>query len=185
MNPSDLGMLQARLRRLECRLVILAVAWILTLAALALLGPWTPRAVSQSQVVRATALEIVDRAGRIGATLDSVNRKPSLWLYGEDGGRRAGLTVGPGGTPELVLVDMQGTPRISLRVGAERAAEIRVADSRGHTRLGVWVDYNDEPGIWMLDELTRPRIGLKVLSGGVPRLWIFDQTTGRVTFTAP
>lgn len=185
MNASDVQAPQARLERLERRLALMTAAWILTAAALVLLGPWTPRAATQPQVVRTTAVEIVDGSGRIRATLDAVNQKPSLWMYGDDGRRRAGLVVGTGGAPELLLADAQGRPRIALRTGFERAAEIRIADSRGRPRIGLWIGYDDEPGIWLLDELARPRIGMKVLTGGVPRLWLFEESTGRLMFTAP
>ncbi len=184
MNASEVQALRARLQQLERRLAVLSAAWILTVVGVLLLGPWTPRAATQPQVVRTTGIEIVDGSGRVRATLDAVNRKPSLWLYGDDGRRRAGLVVGTGDAPELVLADAQGRPRINLRTGFERAAEIRITDSRGRPRIGVWIGYDDEPGIWLLDELARPRIGMKVLTGGVPRLWLFE-STGRLMFTAP
>lgn len=177
--------LQARLLRLERRLIALSGVWILTLILALLWGPWTARAGTQPQIIRTPALEITDAGGRTRATLDAINSKPSLWLYGDDGRRRVGLTVSTGSVPELALLDQQGRPRISLRVGFERAAEIRIADSHGRPRLGLWIGYDDEPGVWLLDELARPRIGMKVLTGGVPRLWLFDESTGRVMFSAP
>jgi len=185
MGTSEEQALRARLLRLEQRLVMFSVIWVFTLVVILLMGPWVPRAATQPQVIRTSALEIVDAGGRVRATLDAVNSKPSLWLYGGDSRRRAGLTVGTGGAPEFVLVDPQGRPRISLRVGFERAAEIRIADGRGRPRLGLWIGYDDEPGIWLLDELARPRIGMKVLTGGIPRLWLFEESTGRVMFSAP
>jgi hypothetical protein len=96
-----------------------------------------PGAATQPQVIRTRAIEIVDAEGRIRGTLDGVNRRPSLWLYGDDGRWRAGLGVGIGGVPELVLTDIEGRPRLSLRAGAEKAAESRIADAEGHTRLGL------------------------------------------------
>jgi len=185
MGITEEQALRARLLRLERWLVLLAGFAALPFVLALLWGPWTARAATQSQLVRTPALEIVDAAGRIRATLDAVNGKPSLWLYGDDGGRRAGLTVGTGGVPELALLDPQGRQRILLRVGFERAAEIRIADGRGRPRLGLWVGYDDAPGVWLFDDLARPRIGMKVLAGGVPRLWLFEESTGRVTFTAP
>ncbi len=185
MSAFEAQVLQARLERLEARVVLNTAGWILTIAALVLFGPWTPRAATQPQVIRTPALEIVDARGQVRATLDSVNRKPSLWLYGDDGRRRAGFIVGTGSTPELVLADAEGRPRINLRAGLERAAEIRITDSRGHTRIGLWIGYDDEPGIWLFDELTRPGIGMKVLTGGIPRLWMFEESTGKLSFTAP
>ncbi len=185
MIASEMQALRAHLERLEIRLALMTAGWILTVVALVLLGPWTPRAASQPPVIRTTGIEIVDSSGRVRATLDAVNQKPSLWMYGDDGRRRAGLVVGTGGAPELLLADTQGRPRISLRTGFERASEIRITDSRGRPRIGLWIGYDDEPGIWLLDELARPRIGMKVLTGGVPRLWLFEESTGRLVFTAP
>ncbi len=185
MSPLEEHAVQARLLRLERKLAMMSVIWIFTMVFALLLGPWTPRAATQPQVVRTSALEIVDAGGRVRATLDAVNSKPSLWLYGNDGRGRAGLTVGTSGAPELTLVDAQGRPRLSLRVGFEHAAEIRIADGRGRPRLGLWIGYDDAPGIWLLDELARPRIGMKVLTGGVPRLWLFEESTGRLMFSAP
>lgn len=185
MEGSDAQALRRRLLRLERRLTGVTVVWFLTIVAGLLFGPWTPHGATQPQVVRTSAVEILDRDGRIRATLDAVNRRPSLWLYGDDGRRRAGLIVGVGGAPEFVLADTQGRPRLSLRAGFERAAEIRLADGQGHTRLGLWIGYDDEPGIWLLDELSRPGIGMKLLTGGVPRLWLYENATGRIIFTAP
>jgi hypothetical protein len=185
MDASEERALRARLLRLERRLVLCLALWVFTLLVVLLMGPWIPHAATQPQVVRTSGLEIVDAGGRVRATLDAVNSRPSLWLYGDDGRRRAGLTVGTGSAPEFALLDPQGRPRISLRVGFERAAEIRIADSRGRPRLGLSIGYDDEPGVWLLDELTRPRIGMKVLAGGIPRLWLFEESTGRVMFSAP
>jgi hypothetical protein len=185
MSASEAQALRARLARLEARVVLITAGWILTIAALVLFGPLTPRAATQPQVIRTPALEIVDARGQVRATLDSVNRKPSLWLYGDDGRRRAGLIVGTGSVPELVLADAEGRPRITLGAGLERAAEIRITDSRGRPRIGLWIGYDDEPGIWLFDELARPRIGMKVLTGGIPRLWMFKESTGQLSFTAP
>lgn len=185
MDALEEQTLWTRLRRLEWRLRVMELVWILTVLLAVLFGPWTPRAATQPQLVRTASLEIIDAMGRIRATLDAVNSKPSLWLYGDDGRRRAGLGVGSGNAPEFLLADNQGRPRISLRAGYERAAEIRISDARGHTRLGLWIGYDEEPGIWLLDELGRPCIGMKGLTGGVPRLWLFEQCTGRVTFSAP
>src|SRR3989442_12635855 len=143
MGTSEEQALRARLLRLEQRLVMFSVIWVFTLVVVLLVGPWLPRAATQPQVIRTPALEIVDAGGRVRATLDAVNGKPSLWLYGGDGGRRAGLTVGTGGAPEFALVDPQGRPRISLRVGFERAAESRLAVGRGRPRLGLCIGHND------------------------------------------
>lgn len=185
MNASEAQALRARLERLEARMVFTTAGWILTFAALVLFGPWEPHAATQPQVVRTPALEIVDARGQVRATLDSAGRKPSLWFYGDDGRRRAGLIVGPGNVPELVLADAEGRPRIDLRGGLERAAEVRITDSHGRPRIALSIGYDDEPGIWLLDELARPKIGMKVLTGGTPRLWMFEEATGRLIFTAP
>ncbi len=185
MEVSDVEALRRQLLRLERRLTGTTVLCVLMIVGGLLLGPWTPQGATQPQVVRTSAVEILDRDGRIRATLDAVNRRPSLWLYGDDGRRRAGLVVGVGGAPEFVLADTQGRPRLSLRAGFDRAAEVRLADGSGHTRLGMWIGYDDEPGIWFLDELSRPGIGMKLLSGGVPRVWLYENATGRIIFTAP
>jgi len=163
----------------------MTVVCVAAVIALVLSRPWTPQAASQPPLMRTSSLEITDSSGRVRATLDAVNRKPSLWLFGSDGRRRAGLVVGTGDVPELILTDAQGRARISLRTGFERAAEVRITDSRGRPRIGLWIGYDDEPGIWLLDELARPRIGMKVLTGGIPRLWLFEESTGRLMFTAP
>src|SRR2546422_9011164 len=134
MGTSEEQALRARLLRLEQRLVMFSVIWVFTLVVVLLVGPWLPRAATQPQVIRTPALEIVDAGGRVRATLDAVNSKPSLGLFGGDGRRRGGLTVGIGGAPEFALVDPQGRPRISLRVGFERAAEIRITDGRSEER---------------------------------------------------
>lgn len=185
MDASDAQILRIQLLRLERRVAVLWAAWSLTMVLVLLFGPRAPGAASQPQVIRTRAIELVDAEGRIRGTLDVVNRRPSLWLYGDDGRRRAGLGVGIGGVSEFMLADREGRSRLSLRAGAEKAAEIRIADAEGRTRLGLWVGYDDAPGIWLLDELARPRIGMKVLSGGIARLWLLEESTGRVLFTAP
>src|SRR2546430_3924806 len=184
MGTSEEQALRARLLRLERWLVLLTGFAALTFVLAVLWRPWTARAAAQPQIIRTPALEIVDAGGRTRATLDAVNGKPSLWLYGDDGGRRVGLTVGTGSAPELTLLDSQGRPRISLRVGFERAAEIRIADGRGRPRLGLWVGYDDAPGVWLVDHPARPRIRVEVLAGGVPRVWLVEGAPGRGTVPA-
>src|SRR3989475_8388568 len=137
MGTSEEQALRARLLRLEQRLVMFSVIWVFTLAVLLLMGRWGTRAATQPQVIRTSALEIVDAGGRVRATLDAVNSKPSLWLYGGDSRRRAGLTVGTAGAPEFVLVAPQGRPRISLRVGLARDTEIRIAAGRSRPGFGL------------------------------------------------
>src|SRR3989442_10530109 len=156
MGITEEQALRARLLRLERWLVLLAGFAALPFVLALLWGPWTARAATQSQLVRTPALEIVDAGGRIRATLDAVNGKPSLWLYGDDGGRRAGLTVGTGGVPELALLDPQGRQRILLRVGFERAAGIRIAGGPGPPRVGPWGGRRDAPRGGLFDEPGRP-----------------------------
>src|SRR5438876_9352401 len=100
MGITEEQALRARLLRLERWLVLLAGFAALPFVLALPWGPWTARAATQSQLVRTPALEIVDARGRTRATLDAVNGKASLWLYGDAGRRRAGLTVGSGGAAE-------------------------------------------------------------------------------------
>jgi hypothetical protein len=184
VEHTEMERLQRRLAGVERRLYLVLVGWVVSVVVLALGGLAAP-ASSQPQVVRTSAVEIVDATGRVRMTLDAVNRRPSLWLYDSAGLRRIGFTVGIHGTADAVLNDANGRPRIALRVGYERAADVRLIDSLGRPRIAQSVGYDDAAGLWMFDRLARPRIGLKVFAGGIPGLWLFENPSGHILFSAP
>lgn len=181
----DAELVQRRIAQLEGRVTWILVVLAAGIIASLLAGPSVRSAASQSQILRTSAVEIVDTAGRVRIALDAVNNKPGIWLYDSAGQRRIGLTVGAYGNADVLVNDATGNTRIALRVGYDRAAEVRLADSLGRQRIGATVGYDDAPGLWMFDQLTRPRIGMKVFTNGTPGFWLFENPSGKVLFSAP
>ncbi len=162
MHQAGLEEVQARLQRMERRLQVVQLGWVLSMVALGVLSIGARQVSSQPVVVRARAVEVVDESGHTRIGLDV----------------RYGIAL-------LRMADPTGRSRVELAVFPDGLPGVQLADAAGRARIRLSVSTAGEPELWLLDRLERPRIGLKVLSTGVPRIWLFDPATGQVSFQAP
>jgi hypothetical protein len=164
MEQPNYEALRTRLHAVEGRLRFVVVAWLLSVVVVMLFGVGVQRAASQSDVLRARRIEVVDSTGRprIVLALSPQDGSPGLVLLNEAGRIRVSLALLPGGASGLVLSDGAGRERISLSVLPSGASGLALLDAAGGTRAMFTL----------------------LPSDGSPGLVLFD-AAGRVLFRAP
>jgi len=127
MERQESELLLARVERLERRLRVAVVGWVVSIATVVVLGV-AVQAISQPEVLRARRIEVVDTAGRA----------------------RIVLGVLPDGSLGLGLWDAAGRPRIGLGVAPDRSPALGLSDAAGRPRIGLVVLPDGSPvlGLW-------------------------------------
>lgn len=133
MEHLEFAVLQARVERLERRMRVVVAGWVVSAVVFVLLGVAVQQAVSQSEVVRARRIEVVDEAGRT----------------------RALLAARPGdGAPALHFLDATGRLRIAL-VTVEGSTGLSLYDAEGRTRIVLAILPDAPPGLRLWDAAGR------------------------------
>ncbi len=126
-------MLRVRVHRLERRLQALWLGIVLAVLALFVLSLGIKYAESQSEVLRAREVNIVDSKGRTAITLTTrlPGDTPGIVLYDDAGKRRITMTLLPGFGLTMALADPEGNDRITLSV-LPSGPSLRLQDARGN-----------------------------------------------------
>jgi hypothetical protein len=153
MEPAELGAFEARLVRMERRLRVTTTGWAITLIVIAVLGLFSSRASSQSESVRARALEVIDAAGVVRVALSVQPEGIAEIALSDAGGRgRMWLHVRPDGTPSVVLADNAGRGRIWLASYGDRTSGLLMADGQGRGRAWLGTNVAGPSGLVLIDE---------------------------------
>lgn len=206
MASQEFDAIHARLEKLERRLRVTLVGWVLSLVVLVLLGATAQRAISQPTVLRARSLEIVDQTGQARIVL-SVDRIPGrsdvrpgvsgIWLLDAAGKPRARLSSADDGSFSLsfsdparpqfstlsldgfILSDTTGKGRIQLIPDG-----LSLWDTGRRMRILLAIDADGGAGLTLFDGAGKPRAALDVEQGGSPGLTLFDGV-GQTVFKTP
>jgi len=162
MEQQEFEALRKRLDRVERRLRVAVVGWVVSIATVVVLGVAVQQAVSQPEVLRARSFEVVDAAGRV----------------------RIALAVGRDGSSGLGLYDVAGRVRGVLSVLPDGSPGLGLYDAAGQARIGLGLLPDESPWLSLLDAAERERIALDVFPDGSPMLTLKD-AAGRVLFRAP
>jgi hypothetical protein len=128
----EFEILRARLQRLERRVLVVTLGWVLSVATFVLLGVAVQQAVSQPEVLRARRIEVVDAAGRLRILLGVLpDGTPMLGLSDAARRLRIGLAVHPNGLAQLTLGDAAGRTRISLALLLDGTPSLFLQDAAG------------------------------------------------------
>ena len=107
----------------------------------------------RARAAEAAEFRLVDKAGRVRATLAMTRSGPRLAMMHDDGAVGLELTLAPDG-PSLRLADEDGQTRLFL--GATRdAARIGLADGTGKQRLYIGVGQRGKPTVSVYDARQR------------------------------
>ncbi len=207
MNRDELEVFRARLEKVECRLRIAVVGWVVSVVALVLLAAGVQHATSQPTALRVRSLEVVDEHGlaRIAMSVDrvpgEVEVRPGVsgvWLLDTAGRPLAVLRAVPTGFSSLsfhdparpsqigalsldglILSDQMGTGRVQLSFDG-----LGLWDSERRMRMLLAIDSDNGVGLTFFDPAGRLRNALDVDHHGKPALTLFDGA-GQRLFRAP
>ncbi len=165
MDRMELQALQTRLQRVEQRLRVAYLGWLISIVVIGVLGLGVQQASSQSpplsDVLKVRGIEVVDTAGTV----------------------RIGLTVSQDGTSEVMLSEAGGKPRMWLTVRPDGTPGLIVADSMGKGRIWLTAYPDRSSGLILSDASGKGRIWIGALSDGTSNLVLVDPA-GRVIFQA-
>ncbi len=154
----EVEILRVRVERLERWMRIVVVGSVLSVAVFMLLGVAAQQTVSQSEVLRARRIEVVDTTGRprMVLALSPQDGSPALVMLNAAGRTRVSLAILPRGASGLVVSDAAGRERISLSSVPSGGAGLALLNVTGGTRAmfttlpsgpPVLVLYNAEGGV--------------------------------------
>lgn len=161
MERQEFEVLRTRVQRLERRMRVAVAGWVVSVVVVVLLGVAVQQAVSQTEVLRARRIEVVDAAGR----------------------RRIILEVLPDGTSGLSLWDAAGQARIALTVLPDGPPSVGLGDGV-LSRILLTVLPDGTPGLSLRAAAGRTGISLSLLPDGSP-LFSLQDAAGRTLFRAP
>lgn len=159
-----------RLQRVEHRLRVVSLGWLMSIVVFGVLAIGVQLAVSQQpglqqvppqDVLRARAFEITDAQGNV----------------------RIGLTVTPEGIAEIALSESNGRGRMWLTVRPDGIPSVTLADSMGKGRIWFTAYPDRSSGMILSDPTGKGRIWLGASSDGSSNLLLLD-SVGRVVFQA-
>ena len=183
----DLEQRLARLERANRRMKRLGTVVLVVAAAVLLSGAAQGKELQHLEV---GSLALMDKAGKVRATLAEEDGAVALAFYGRDGRRRAVLSMHADGSPGLLLYDKNGKPRAVLSV-FENSAALLLFDKDGKTRATLGVDADGrEVGLRLYDKAAEPRAVLGATTTGAKTrtaesaLTLFD-AKGEVIWQAP
>ncbi len=207
MERHELDVVRTRLEKVENRLRMTLVGWVVSLIALVLLGAAVQHATSQPLVLRARSLEVVDEQG-LARIILSADRVPGqsearpgvsgIWLLDASGRHLATLNSAPNGFSSLSFRD----PTRPLQFGTLTLEGLMLSDGKGTGRvqlssdgLSLWdtgrrmrilLALQADRGVTLtfFDPVGNLRTALDVDHHGRPGLTLFDGA-GRRVFGAP
>ncbi|MGQ0548353.1 MAG: hypothetical protein ACT4PY_01620 [Armatimonadota bacterium] len=167
----EMEAMYARLQRVEHRLRVVSLGWLMSIVVFGVLaigvqlaisqqpGTWQP--VIPQDVVRARSIEVVDGAGSV----------------------RISLNVSPEGIAEIALTESMGKGRMWLTVRPDGISSMTLADSMGKGRIWMTAYSDRSSGLILSDPSGKGRIWLGASSDGSSNLLLLD-SGGRVVFQA-
>jgi len=169
----EVELLRSRVDKLEQRVRMVVMGWVLGVTVFLLLGVAVRQAISQPEVLRARRIEVVDAAGRA----------------------RISLLVAPDGNYAQFLLQGAAGESIGLAVFADRTLSLSLADAT-RVRLQLALHrFPDGSGLTLYDAAGEKRIVLALSNlrqtlppykfvNGPPSLMLYD-AAGRLRFEAP
>ena len=162
MDRTELHALQIRLQRVEQRLRVAYLGWLISFVVIGVLGLGVQQATSQVpfqlDVLRTRGVEVVDAAGNVRIALNvSAEGTSDFVLSGSDGKARMWLSVRADGIPSMVLADAMGRGRIWLTAYPDRSSGIILSDTAGKGRIWIGAMSDGTSGLVLVDSSGRVR----------------------------
>src|SRR5438132_9879954 len=99
------------------------------------------------QIVTAEQFRLVDKVGKLRATLGLEDGEPCLSLYDEQEELRLRVGMGDDREPGVVLYDKAGMVRATLGLGEEGNPGVNLLDKNENIRAVLSLGSNGEPGL--------------------------------------
>lgn len=139
---------------------------------------WAQKTCEPAPVIRAERFEVVDKDGKLRATLGTGAAGASglvlpdgLVLTDKNGQPRASLGLAADdGAPGLMLYDPGLRYRVALDVAPDGAPALALASKEGRTRAELILPTEGGPGLVLYDPGLHPRVTLDVSPDGAPSL---------------
>lgn len=168
----EMEAMYARLQRVEHRLRVVSLAWLMSIVVFGVLAIGVQLAMSQQpgalqplpaqdSVIRTRGVEVVDSVGNV----------------------RIALSVTPEGIAEISLAESAGRGRMWLTVRPDGISGMALADSMGRGRIWMTAYPDRSSGLILSDPAGKGRIWLGAASDGSSNLLLLD-SGGRVVFQA-
>ena len=181
MDTDEVNELTDRLQRVERRVFIMGAGWLLSIVMLVVLWIGTQHASSQTPVLKARSLTLVDQSDRTRLFFGiSDQGNPGVWLYDENGKTRIHLGIDFARAPEIVFSDENGNERLRLGLADAQARSMFV---KNPSQVWLAADPGGPPRLSFYSG-TQERLGLGVNGRGDQGIWVFD-ASGKVIWSAP
>lgn len=156
----------SRLQRVEHRLRVVSLGWLMSIIVFGVLAIGVQQAVSQQpgavppalpvDILKARALEIVDGAGNARIALNVTPEGIAEIALSESNGRgRMWLTVRPDGIPSMTLADSMGKGRIWMTAYPDRSSGLILSDPVGKGRIWLGASSDGSSNLLLLDSVGR------------------------------
>jgi len=152
MDQAELLALQARLTQVEHRLRATRTGWLVSVVVFTLLGMGVRQAASQSEIVRARGIEVVDAAGTVRIGFNVHSEGAEVMVADAAGKGRIWLNVKPDGTPGAVFTDSTGKGRIWITAHPDRPAGLILSDGTGRGRIWIGAFNDTSTGLVLVDQ---------------------------------
>jgi hypothetical protein len=133
MQGQDSEALSRRLNALELRWRVTTAAWAVSVIAFGVLGIWPQRAASQSDVIRARRIEVVDASGKLRILIETNNCGSELWMQDDTGRRSVQLVACSGGSGSSFQATGIGRSDVLLGILVDGTPVLLMRDSKGTT----------------------------------------------------
>ncbi|HEV2356907.1 MAG TPA: hypothetical protein VGZ23_04750 [bacterium] len=189
MGVEEIQVMRARVARAERRLRIMSLGWLAAAVVAAVLWTGAPRAQSQTAVLSARRIAVVDQKGkdRISLALDSSNN-PAIWLRDDAGKDRLFIGFGKlAARPLIELSDETGRVRVTMGLSPDRdTPQVVLLDENGRQRgfLGFSASGTATPEFDLADEHAMDRITFGWSPADKPVLMVRDPS-GKTIWSAP
>ncbi len=158
----EMEAMSIRLQRIEHRLRVVSLGWLMSIVVFGVLAIGVQQAVSQQpgalqpllpqDILRARSIEVVDATGNVRIALNVTPEGIAEIAMAESAGRgRMWLTVRPDGIPSMTLADSMGKGRIWMTAYPDRSSGLILSDPLGKGRIWLGASSDGSSNLLLLD----------------------------------
>lgn len=155
-TTSDIESLRKRLTAMEVRFRAASLAWLASIALIAILSVGAQQAQSQNQIIKVRGVDVVDRHGRTRISIGFGDKdNPAMWVYDDKGKLRSFFGISSSsGRPKLTLSDENEHERAYLGFAAagKPTPMLNLADDREKDSIYLGWSTKERPIMHITDQ---------------------------------